>query len=38
MFIASMLLLAQVDTTFTKPTYFLPVFLGMFLRALLHRW
>jgi len=31
MFIASMILLAQVDTTFNKPTYFLPVFLGMFL-------
>jgi len=24
-------LLAQVDTTFNKPTYFIPVFLGMFL-------
>ena len=30
MFIASMLMLAQVDTTFNKPTYFIPVFLGMF--------
>ena len=25
------LMLAQVDTTFTKPTYFIPVFLGLFL-------
>jgi hypothetical protein len=24
-------MLAQVDTTFNKPTYFIPVFLGMFL-------
>ncbi len=31
MFIASMLILAQVDTTFNKPTYFIPVFLGMFM-------
>ena len=30
MFIASMLMLAQMDTTFNKPTYFIPVFLGMF--------
>jgi hypothetical protein len=30
MFIAFMLVLAQVDTTFNKPTYFIPVFLGMF--------
>jgi len=26
-----MLILAQVDTTFNKPTYFIPVFLGMFM-------
>jgi hypothetical protein len=25
-----MLMLAQMDTTFNKPTYFLPVFLGVF--------
>lgn len=31
MFIASMLLLAQVDTTLNKPSYFIPVFLGMFM-------
>src|SRR6266480_1960119 len=31
MFMASMLLLAQVETTFNKPSYFIPVFLGMFL-------
>ena len=31
MLIASMLILAQVDTTFNKPTYFIPVFLGMFM-------
>ena len=31
MFIASMLMLAQVDTTYNKPSYFIPVFLGMFL-------
>lgn len=31
MFIASMLLLVQVDTTFNKPSYFIPVFLGMFM-------
>ena len=31
MFIASMLVLAQLDTTFNKPTYFIPVFLGMFM-------
>lgn len=31
MFTASMVMLAQVDTTFTKPSYFIPVFLGMFL-------
>ena len=31
MFMASMLLLAQVDTTFNKPSYFIPVFLGMFM-------
>ena len=24
-------MLAQVDTTFNKPTYFIPVFLGLFL-------
>lgn len=27
----SMLVLMQVDATFNKPTYFIPVFLGMFL-------
>jgi len=27
----SMLVLTQVDTTFNKPSYFIPVFLGMFL-------
>jgi uncharacterized membrane protein YhdT len=31
MLMASMLVLAQVDTTFNKPSYFIPVFLGMFL-------
>jgi hypothetical protein len=31
MFIASILVLAQVDTTFNKPSYFIPVFLGMFM-------
>lgn len=31
MFIASMVMLAQVETTATKPSYFIPVFLGMFL-------
>ena len=31
MFIASMLMLAQTDTTFDRPNYFIPVFLGMFL-------
>jgi hypothetical protein len=31
MFIASILTLAQVETTFTKPTYFIPIFLAMFL-------
>jgi uncharacterized membrane protein YhdT len=31
MLMASMLMLAQVDTTFNKPSYFIPVFLGMFL-------
>jgi hypothetical protein len=31
MFMPSLILFAQVDTTFTKPNYFLPVFLGMFL-------
>ena len=31
MFIASMLMLAQVETTFNKPSYFIPVFLGMFM-------
>ena len=31
MFIAAMLVLAQVDSTANKPTYFIPVFLGMFL-------
>lgn len=28
---ASMVMLAQIETTATKPTYFIPVFLGMFL-------
>ena len=31
MFSESMLVLLQVDTTFNKPSYFIPVFLGMFL-------
>jgi hypothetical protein len=31
MLIAALILFSQVDTTFNKPTYFLPVFLGMFL-------
>lgn len=31
MFIASMLMLAQVETTANRPNYFIPVFLGMFL-------
>jgi uncharacterized membrane protein YhdT len=31
MFIALMLMLAQVETTATKPGYFIPVFLGMFM-------
>ena len=31
MFIAAMVMLAQVETTANKPTYFIPVFLGMFL-------
>lgn len=31
MLIAALVLFSQVDTTFNKPTYFLPVFLGMFL-------
>jgi hypothetical protein len=31
MLIASMLMLAQVDATFNKPNYFIPVFLGMFM-------
>jgi hypothetical protein len=31
MFIALMLMLAQVETTANKPGYFIPVFLGMFL-------
>lgn len=30
MFIAFMLMLAQVDTTFNKPSYFFPVMVGMF--------
>jgi hypothetical protein len=30
MLIAPMLILAQMDTTFNKPTYFIPVFLGTF--------
>ena len=28
---SAMLMLAQVETTFNKPSYFIPVFLGMFL-------
>src|SRR5512132_2307184 len=31
MFPASILLFAQADTTFDRPNYFIPVFLGMFL-------
>src|SRR6266850_7168924 len=31
MFMPLMLMLAQVETTFNRPTYFIPVFLGMFL-------
>jgi hypothetical protein len=31
MLAASIVTLAQVETTFTKPTYFIPVFLAMFL-------
>jgi hypothetical protein len=31
MLAASMIAFAQVETTFTKPTYFIPVFLAMFL-------
>ena len=31
MFIAAMVMLAQVETTANKPTYFIPIFLGMFL-------
>jgi hypothetical protein len=31
MLIAALVLFSQVDTTFNKPTYFLPIFLGMFL-------
>ena len=31
MFIAAMVMLAQVETTANKPAYFIPVFLGMFL-------
>jgi hypothetical protein len=31
MFIASMFMLAQIETTATKPNYFIPVFLAMFL-------
>jgi len=31
MFIAALMMLAQVETTANKPTYFIPVFLGMFL-------
>ena len=29
--LASMLMLLQIETTATKPNYFIPVFLGMFL-------
>jgi hypothetical protein len=31
MFIASLLMFAQVETTFNKPGYFIPVFLALFL-------
>ena len=31
MFIASMLMLAQADTTFDRPSYFIPVFFGLFM-------
>jgi len=31
MFIAAILMLAQVETTANKPAYFIPIFLGMFL-------
>jgi len=31
MLIAPTIMLAQMDTTFTKPTYFFPVMVGMFL-------
>jgi hypothetical protein len=31
MFLASIVMLAQVETTANKPGYFIPVFLGMFL-------
>ena len=31
MLIASTVMLAQMDTTFTKPSYFFPVMVGMFL-------
>jgi len=31
MFIAAIVMLAQVETTANKPTYFIPIFLGMFL-------
>jgi len=31
MFTASMFMFAQIETTATKPSYFIPVFLGMFL-------
>src|SRR5258708_38226895 len=33
MLIAAMLMLAQVETTANKPAYFIPAFLGMFLRG-----
>jgi len=31
MFLASIVALAQIETAYTKPTYFVPVFVGMFL-------
>ena len=34
MFMASIVVLAQVETTFRQPSYFLPVMLGMFLLGL----
>jgi hypothetical protein len=34
MYMASIVVLAQVETTFRQPSYFLPVMLGMFLLGL----